>query len=137
MRRVVLGVLCCCVLASLAIVGSSAKAGDDRADHPHKVRVWYTSSCCYRKVVRDVTIVRYVRVKPRYRRYRASYHRPYRYDRPWRHYRVRYSDGYRYWPRWRRAGVRYANYVPPPDCRLVRVADLDGTWIWARRAGCF
>lgn len=138
MRSVVLCVLSWCVFTSLAFLSGPAKAGDDYANHPRRnVRVWYTSSCCYRKIVRDVTTVRYVRVKPRHRAYRASYYRPYRYGRSWRHYRARYHYGYRYWPRWRYVGVLYANYVPPPDCRLVRIAGIDDTWVWARRAGCF
>jgi hypothetical protein len=138
MRAVVLCVLSWCVFTSLAFLSGLAKAGDNYATDPQRsVRVRYTSSCCYRKIVRDVTIVRYVRVKPRYRPYRAGYYRPYRYARPWRRYRARYYLGYHYWPRWRYVGVRYANYVPPPDCWLVRITSIDDTWVWARRAGCF
>ena len=89
--------------------------------------------------------MRYVRVRS-YRYYHGdygrpyrygNYERPYRYYRPWRHYRTRYSYGDRTWPRRHDRGYRHANYVSPPDCRLVRIADIDGGWVWARRAGCF
>ena len=135
MRRVVSCVLSFCVLASLAFLGGPANAGDDYAYRPQRqTRVWYTSDCCYRKIVRDVTTVRYVRVKRIHRRYRTAYHRPYRYRRPWHYHQPHYGSAYGAWngPRW-----RYANYLPPPDCRLVRLTDGAGGWIWARRAGCF
>ena len=146
MRRVLLGVLCCCVLASLAVLNSPAKAGDYYGYRSSRASgVWHTSSCCYRKIVRHATTVRYVRVRS-YRYYHGdygrpyrygNYERPYRYYRPWRHYRTRYSYGDRTWPRRHDRGYRHANYVSPPDCRLVRIADIDGGWVWARRAGCF
>ncbi len=133
MRRVVLCVLSFCVLACLAFLGGPAKAGDDYAYRPpRQSRVWYTTDCCYRKIVREVTAVRYVRVNRSYRPYRHSYYRPYSRYRPWRNLDGRYHA----WPRQRAVGWRYANYLPPPDCRLVRVIDFDGSWIWARRAGC-
>lgn len=132
MRRVLLGVLCCCALASFAVLNGPAKAGDyDGHRSSSASRVWYTSSCCYRKIVRHVTRVRYVRVRP-HRYYYGDYGRRYRttsYERPYGYYRT--------WPRRRVHGYRYANYVSPPDCRLVRIADIDGGWVWARRAGCF
>jgi hypothetical protein len=79
-------VLSWCVFTSPAFLSGAAKAGDDYADHAQRsIRVWYTSSCCYRKIVRDVTTVRYVRTKPGYRAYRTSYYRPYR-DWPRWHY---------------------------------------------------
>jgi hypothetical protein len=28
--------------------------------------------------------------------------------------------------------ARYANYLPPPDCRLVRLTDGAGGWMWVR-----
>ncbi len=130
MRRVML-----CVLASLAFLSGPAKAGDYVGDRPVRhARVWYTSDCCYRKIVRDVTAVRYVPVRRVHRRYRSAYYRPYRYRRSWRYRQPRYGSAYGAWlgPRW-----RYVKYVPPPDCRLVRLTDGAGGWVWARRAGCF
>lgn len=134
MRRVVLCVLSCCVLASLAVFGSPALAAGANADYPQrKARVWYTSRCCYRRIVRDVTAVRYVRIKRSYRPDRSRAYWSYRDRRPWRDGPPPYDPGY---GSWLGAGWRYANYLPPPDCRLVRLTDGTGGWLWARRAGC-
>ena len=138
MRRILLGMLCTCMFAFFSIVPGPAKAGDYYYGYHHPrsaSRVWYTSSCCYRRIVRHVTTssVRYVRIRP----YRYSNWRRYRYYRPWRYYHYRtYDYGHRYWPRRTYRDYRYADDVRGPECRLVRIADLDGGWIWARRAGC-
>jgi hypothetical protein len=131
MRRVTLCVLSFCILASIAIFSGPAKAGDDYAYRSQRsARVWYTSSCCYRQIVRDVAVVRYVPIRRDYYWPRTSYYRHYR---PRRYYVVRYRA--RYDGR-RAVSYRFANFVSPSDCRLVRVANIDGTWAWARRAGC-
>lgn len=69
-----------------------------------------------------------------YHPYRYGYYRPHWYYGHKNYYAARLYGGYGLW---RGSGYPYANFVPPPDCRLVRIANLDGTWIWARRAGCF
>ncbi len=119
-----------CLLASLAFLSDPASAGN----YPERAgRVWYTSSCCYLKIVRDGATVRYVRVKRSYRTTQVCYDWRYRAYYPWPYYGPPHSTYYPY-----RSGVssRYANYLPPPDCRLVRLTDGAGGWIWARRAGC-
>lgn len=129
MRRVLLGLVSSCVLASFALLGSPAKAGDG-------MPVWYSSDCCYVRVVRHITAVRYVPEAREHHR-DASTYRPHRYHRSYHYGVVRYADGYDGWRVYRGyRSYRYANLLPPPDCRLVRLADLDGTWVWARRAGC-
>ena len=99
MRRIVFAVLSACVLVALGVLASPAKAGDyyegGYQRHRHADNVWYSSKCCYRKVVRHERSVRYVREdydRPYHRngyydrpRYRSSY-----YDRPY--YRSRYYD---------------------------------------------
>lgn len=125
MRRVVLG-----VFASFVFLGGPANAG--AGQYPERgARVWYSSNCCYLKVARDDTAVRYARVQRRYRPIRVRYDWRYRVNYPWPYYGPHHSTYYPY-----RRGTPYANYVPPPDCRLVRVTDGAGGWIWARRAGC-
>lgn len=134
MRRVLLCVLSSCVLASLTLLGGPAKAGESGGYYaPGTTRVWYSSSCCYRRIVRNSRSVRYVRVARGYRSPPASDYRPYRDDRAWRYDRPPYGPGY---GAWLGGGWYYANYVPPPDCRLVRITDGMGGWMWSRRAGC-
>lgn len=125
MHRVVLS-----MLASLAFLGSPADAGQ----YPEReTRVWYTSNCCYLKVGRDDTAVRYVRVNRSYRPLEIRYDPPYRASHPWPYDGPHHST---YYPYRSGASWRYANYLPPPDCRLVRLTDGGGGWIWSRRAGC-
>jgi hypothetical protein len=124
-------------LACLAVFSAPAKAGD-YYDGYRRGDVWYTSSCCYRKVVRHVRIVRYVRVEP-YDRY-GYYARPHDlgsrpyigyphvgyYDRPWRRiYRYGY---YR---------ARYAGYADGCHYRRIPWADHRGGWVWAVAAYCY
>lgn len=117
-----------------------------------------SSSCCYRKVVRYVRKVSYVRVDDGYRdgyyapRYRSSYYdgSPYRraaYSEPYYRpavysepYRRPYYDGrpYRY------DGAYYDGYRPyrvsyGDRCtvRRVRVADGYGGWVWASSRVCY
>lgn len=131
MRRVLLCVLSLCVLASLAFLGGPAKAVEPGGYY--SARVSYTSSCCYRRIVRNSTTVRYERIRRGYRPVAVRDDRPYRDDRAWRYERPPYGPGY---GSWLGGGWIYANYVPPPDCRLVRITDGMGGWMWARRAGC-
>jgi hypothetical protein len=66
MRRVVVCVLSFCVLATLTFLSGPANAGADKQAQ-RAGRVWYTSDCCYLKIARDDTAVRYVQVKRSYR----------------------------------------------------------------------
>lgn len=103
--------------------------------------VWYSSSCCYRKVVRHERRVRYVRTYgDGYNgggyyngggAYRSTYYSP-----PRRYYgdRVVYSSGYR---------GGYVNsyndgYGGGERCyaRGVRVGDGYGGWVWSRTRVC-
>lgn len=153
MRRFVLAFVFACVLASLGFLAAPAKAGEYYGNgyYGHRSNVHYTSSCCYRKVVRHVTTTRYVRVDPGYRT--GYYDRPYRdgsyYDRPYRSgyydrpYRpayvdaVQYDDGYGYG-----LGVRrnYGGaYAHAEDCtrRRVRIPDGRGGWVWGVKRVCY
>ena len=93
--RAALSVLCSCVLMVLAAAINPAHAGDryyggggvyygDGYYHRSRGNAWYSSDCCYRRVVRHVTQVRYVHVAPRrygwapYRPWREGYYRPQR-----------------------------------------------------------
>lgn len=137
MRRIVFAVLSACVLVSLGVLASPAKAGDYDEDgyrrHRHSSNVSYSSSCCYRKVVRHERSVRYVRVDEE-----RSYERHGYYDRPYRssYYDTprRYADD-SYTPRRYYAG--YASYADSCDRRKVRVADGRGGWVWGVRADCY
>jgi hypothetical protein len=128
------------VAGSLAALGVPASAGSyyrDRyvghAYHGSHSNVWYTSSCCYRKIVRHVRSVRYVRIH----RHRAYYRRGYRryygdgyYVRPYRthyHYRRPYV-------------VRNVGYYDSVSQACywtrVRVDDGRGGWVWGRERIC-
>jgi hypothetical protein len=152
MRRVVFAVLSACVLVALGVLASPAKAGDDYEDgyhrHRHSGNVSYSSSCCYRKVVRHERSVRYVREDYEDRPYhrngyydRRSYRSSY-YDRP--HYRSRYDydrpryvdDGYvsrRYVSDY----SGYSSYADNCHRHRVPVADGRGGWVWGVRSSCY
>jgi hypothetical protein len=161
MRRIVFAVLSACVLVALAVLASPAKAGDDYEDgyhrHRHSGNVSYSSSCCYRKVVRHERSVRYVREDIEDRPYhrngyydRSSYRSSY-YERP--SYRSSYSDRPYYRSRYYDDRSRYADdgyvsrrYVSDysgdssyaDNCyrRRVRVEDGRGGWVWGVRSSC-
>jgi hypothetical protein len=153
--RTAFAILCSCVLLTFSVVIESAKAGD-YYDGGYRVRrsanVWYSSDCCYKKVVRHIRQVRYVHTEP-YRhhgyydrpRYRESYYAP-----PPRYYSERYPAHYStvYVEPARR---RYTDYYAPrytsyrgydaynaAQCysRRVPVADGRGGWVWGFRQVC-
>jgi hypothetical protein len=121
--RTAFAMLCSCVLLALGVSLTPATAGDDYygrnsyygpdSYYGGRANVWYSSNCCYRRIVRHVSVVQYVPTEP-YRRYgyygggyRYGYYgRPYRYGyygRPYgggyygRPYRYGYyGGGYRY-----------------------------------------
>lgn len=153
-----IAVLCLSVLALLGVV-VPAKAGDyyDNGYRTSGYRnVYYSSSCCYKKVVRHETTSRYVRVDEDRSYYRGGYYdRPYRsssyYDRP-----RRYVDDNYYAPR-RYVGYdnggysgysdysNYSGYSGNPgysaygqSCyrQRVRVEDGRGGWVWSSTRVC-
>ena len=137
MRRVAFAVTATCVFAFITALAGAAQAGEYyRSDDGYRVQpyhrsvnVWYSSSCCYRKVVRHERIVRYVPVE----RHRYV-ERPYRYgyyDEP-RPYR-RYAPAYRssHW-----VESVYSGNADICYARRVRVLDGRGGWIWGVRTVC-
>jgi hypothetical protein len=187
MRRIAFALLSVFLLASFGFPISPAKAGDydysgdgysgggyyghrysdvgyrhryyDDGYYRRHRSVWYTSSCCYRKVVRHTRSVRYERLYDDHSYYRRPYYRSYYYGRPYRYdsgyyhrpyyhrydsgyygysgrpyYRASYSD-YVYRPyRHYNLGYDYARY---DRCGRIPLADGRGGWVWSRRAGCF
>jgi hypothetical protein len=143
MPRIVYVILYSCLIVFAGLLVRPAHAGShddgyyrDVTYRPHHVsRVWYSSNCCYRKIVRHVRQVRYVKVPPPpKKKARLRLHRQYReygdYDRP--RYRVSHYD---LPPRY----VDDGGYVVRRDrChhRRVRVLSGDGGWMWALRARC-
>jgi hypothetical protein len=115
-----------------------SRYSDDGYYRPRHRNVWYSSNCCYRKLVRHERSVRYVREDYGYR---SSYYdggysrRSYRsgyYERP--SYRQRYYSDYYQRPY---RSYRYSNagYLSYDNCYggRVRVADGRGGWVWGRR----
>jgi hypothetical protein len=139
MRRVAFAVFATCVLAVAASLAGAAHAGDYYRydDDGYRVRpsyrsasVWYSSSCCYRKIVRHERTVRYVPIERH--RYVDRAYRYGSYDQP-RHYR-HYAPAYRT-SRWIES-VYSDNAVDVCYPRRVRVLDGRGGWIWGVRAVC-
>jgi hypothetical protein len=120
MRRVAFVMLCSCVLA-FGLLGGPAKAGGYETNY-----VWYSSSCCYQKVVRHQRSVRYVPTggyAPNY----VRYVRPRFYGLPTGRYRhVQFSE-FNY------SGViAYAGH----DCYWRKVPLGDG-WAWGLTKICY
>lgn len=159
--RTAFAVLCSCVLLSLGVLTGPASAGEyyngNGYYHPRRAaNVWYSSSCCYRKIVKHIRKVHYVRVEP-YRSYGDGYYdRPYRhsyYGQPYRHSYYarphRYSNDYYDAP----PRHRYVDYYDAPrynggydaysaayaqTCyqQRVRVPDGYGGWVWGSKTVC-
>jgi hypothetical protein len=150
--RAALAILCTCVLLVLGAFVSRAQAGDYRySDSGYYPRhyggdVWYSSKCCYKKTIRHVRTVRYVRIDP-YRRH--SYYDSYR---PWRegyyHRPVSHSDIYVDGPRRRYVGgpsydayeaYNAAGADVAPRCyqRRAPVPDGRGGWLWGVKQVCY
>jgi len=160
MRRIALAVLGFCVLVLASpLTSNPAAAGEYYRGHAGYGGgdVRYSSSCCYRKVVKYVRKVSYVRVDDGNRdgyyapRYRSSYYygspyrtavyaepyrspaydaRPYRYD----------GGGYEGGASGDRVGygVSYGDrYAGSCTVRRIRVADGYGGWVWARSRICY
>ncbi len=174
MRRIALAVLGFCIMGfSVPLTSNTAAAGEyyrsysGHSGHAGYSRgnVRYSSSCCYRKVVRIERKVNYVRVDtgrrhgyyaPRYRSsnyygspYRpAVYSQPYRtpvyYGRPDRYDGGEYAgrpSGYRVNYSGNYGGGYSGGYSGPyaDRCvvRRVRVSDGYGGWDWVRSRVCY
>lgn len=149
-----IAILCLSVLVVLG-VAAPANAGD-YYDYGYRNsgygNVYYSSSCCYKKVVRHATTTRYVRVDDDRSYYRGSgyYDRSYRsssyYDRP-RHYvddsyyaprryvgydNGGYSSGYSGYSSY----TGYSAYGQSCYDRRVRVNDWRGGWVWGTKRVC-
>lgn len=156
MHRLLLAILGFLVFGFASLLSSRNVAAGEYYDGGYVTRgaVSYSSNCCYRKVVRTVRTVRYVRVDDGYRhgyyapRYRSSY-----YDTPYRHsyygepYRsaqyygrpYRYDGGGYYGGYYGGYGVSRVGYGYGESCtvRRVRVSDGYGGWVWARSRVCY
>lgn len=171
MRQIAVAILGICVIASLALFSGTAKAGDYynggysgysgyynggyrysgyRSGYSgyRSGTVSYSSSCCYRKVVRHVRSVRYVRTDDGYRN--GYYGQPYRntgyYGRPYRYsnggyynggygggyYNNGYNGGYGVY----RAGYN-GGYASNCTTRRVRIGDGYGGWYWTTTRSCY
>ena len=167
MHRIALAVLGFCVLVlASSLTSNPAAAGEYYRGHAGYSRgnVWYSSSCCYRKVVKHVRKVRYVRVDDGYRQgyyapprnqsyygggpYRSTvYSEPYRgayyTGRPYRYDGGGYdggASGYRvgYGGSYGGyAGGYGSSYADRCTVRRVRVYDGYGGWVWTRSRVCY
>lgn len=159
--RAALAILCTCVLFALGAFVAPAEAGGYRYGDGYYPRyggdVWYSSKCCYKKIVRHD--VRYVRIEP-WRRY-GYYGRPWRdgYYGGYRPWREGYYGGYRrpvsYTDVYVGPARRYEGYPPgyfnggyngydgydaynSAACIQRRVPVLDGRggWVWGFKQVC-
>lgn len=142
------------LLLSAAFASNAAQAGEYyHGGYGYRAAaVSYSSNCCYRKVVRYVRKVSYVRVDDGYRdgyeaprhrssyyygspyrqvEYREPYYRPAVYSEP---YRQPYYDGGYGGGGYRPYRVSYGDSC---TVRRVRVADGYGGWVWASSRVCY
>lgn len=159
MRRVVSALLSACVLVSLAILTSPAKAGDYYDDgyyrprHSYNYNTYYSTDCCYKKIVRHERSVHYRRLNDESyydRPYRHSYYappsyRPSYYDRPYRSsYTYDSPRRYGYDSYVSRGYVSsysnyptYSSYADSCYQRSVPIADDRGGWVWGTKTRCY
>lgn len=152
MPRIAYVILCSCLIAFAGLVAGPADAGGRRDGYyvdvtvppPRPHRIWYSTSCCYRKIVRHVggvRQVRYVKIRPpreehvwarpaRVKKARVKRHRRYRVDGDVR-LRVSYDR-----PR-RHVDDDYADRADRCHRRRVRVLGADGGSVWALTARCY
>jgi hypothetical protein len=136
MRGIAFAVFCAFLMV-LGLPAAPARAGGYGVVAHGPRYVWYSSNCCYRRVVRHEREVFYVRagtyvpdevvVEPRPRAYdrRAVYVEP-----MVRHRQVRFSEFDVYWND-REFGVTgcYWNEAPVPIA--------PGAWAWGRKTTCY
>lgn len=139
MLRIAYVILCSClvVVAGLGATPAGAHEDDgyysDVVNRPHRRPVWYSSTCCYLKIVRHVgdrRQVRYVRVRGN--RYRPNDRAPPRKPVTYRH-RPRPTTKYDVYVVRRDRGVRRDRC----HRRRVRVLSADGGSVWALTARCY
>lgn len=179
--RTAFAVLSSCVLLALATLSAPAQAGDYYGDGYYRGgyyrtgggyydgghrgyyaprysgrSVWYTSNCCYRKVVRHSAHYERIYREGYYDRpYRSGYYdRPYRdgyYGRPYRSsyyeqpYRQTYYDrpyrpAYYDTPRYYEGGYdsyNSASYTDSCYRKRVPLADGRGGWVWGAKIACY
>lgn len=165
MRRIAFAILCSCVLAALGFPTSAARAGgyyddgyyrhryydDGYYRHRYRGHVWYSSKCCYKKIIRHERSVRYVRIdRWRHHGYYGRpwrygyYERPYRYgyyDRPYRP--AYYYDAPRYYndsywsPGYDAYNAVSAAYTDSCYRRRVPIGDGRGGWVWGLKTNCY
>jgi hypothetical protein len=105
--------------------------------HRHYGNTWYTSNCCYRRVVRHTA---WYEPTYRYGDYdNGYYHHRYYGDGYYRHpyYRNYYSGYYERPYRYYDLGYNSVGYASYNGCERIPLADGRGGWVWSRRAGCF
>ncbi|MGA7974201.1 MAG: hypothetical protein WCA36_15485 [Pseudolabrys sp.] len=128
MTRIAYVILCSCLIVVVGLLAQSAKAGD-REDGAydahvsyrphHSNRAWFTSTCCYLKIVRHA----HGRREVRYMRVRDTEHSASRFDRdkPRRHVE---ED----------APVYHRKHCTR---KRVRVLGVGGRSVWALTARCY
>lgn len=145
MRRISILALSFCAAASLGFLSVAAEAGDyydGGYRHRDSGNVRYSAQCCYKKVVRVVRSVSYVRVDAGRsyhddRSYRRGYypaaprHYSGNYDAPRRSVSShdaprRYVDNTYY-------GNGYRSYAQTCTWRRDRFDDGEGGWVWGER----
>ena len=121
MRGIAFVALCSCVLV-LGGLSGPVKAGDYGSDH-----VWYSSGCCYQKIVRHERDVRYLRAGA-FAPYYETYPRPdVHVAEPHRVVRFSEFDYYTRYGDYGRAGC-YWREAPLHDWR---------GWVWGVKVFCF
>lgn len=144
MRHAAFAVLSSCVVAFTALLVGPALAGDYSRydggyDSPRPYRgnehVWYSSSCCYRRVVRHAAHYEQIDRYGYYDRPRHSgyYGRHYGYGPYERSYR--YSD-YPYYRSRTVSNWRDASGDESCHWRRTQVFDGRGGWVWGTRRVC-
>lgn len=121
MRAIATAALCLCSL-SLGLAGGPAQAGGYGEG-----QVWYSSSCCYQKLVRHQRDVFYVRAGAYMPDYVYPYRRAYGYAAPYRRVRLSEFDYYSRSGDYGRAGCFWQE-------EPIRVWP---GWVWGVRTTCY
>ena len=143
MRRFAKAALFAAAAIFFSFINVSAQAGDyydggyrsyyDGGYRNYSRNVWYSSNCCYKKIVRHSRSVRYVPTDDGYydRSYRRSYYGDGYVSRRYvnnGYYDNGYSNGY-YNNSYYNNG--YGSYAQ--NCRRERIYDGRGGWVWGDR----
>src|SRR5579872_3081155 len=142
MLRIAFALVLSIFLLPLGVMNTPAKAGDyygygDGYYRRHSGDVWYSSNCCYRRVVRHSA--HYERIYGNDYYGRSSYYEPpYRssyYDRPY--HSSYYGRPYYGYSSYRYRSYGYGDYASYADScysypRRIRVDDDRGGWVWGK-----